>query len=50
MTVWRIKINSGRKDEVDWDEATAYCREVGVVGIGWGRPEVLDVDGEHGVP
>ena len=41
MTVWRIKINSGRKDEVDWDEAKAYCRRASVVGVGWGRPGVI---------
>lgn len=40
MTVWRIKLNSGRP-EVDWDEAKAYCRRVGIVGLGWGRPDVL---------
>lgn len=35
-TVWRIKINSGRPDVTDWDGARAYCREAGVVGLGWG--------------
>jgi hypothetical protein len=35
LTVWRIKINSGRGD-VDWDGARAYCRSRGVVGLGWG--------------
>lgn len=40
MTVWRIKLNSGRDEEdggvVDWDEAKAHCRSAGVVGVGWG--------------
>jgi len=40
MTVWRIKLNSGRPG-VDWDGAKAYCREAGVVGVGWGRPEAI---------
>lgn len=40
MTVWRIKLNSGRPG-VDWDGAKAYCRQQGIVGVGWGRPEVL---------
>src|SRR5258708_6126922 len=39
MTVWRIKLNSMRAEEdgaVDWDEAKAYCRKTGLVGVGWG--------------
>lgn len=39
MTVWRIKLNSMRAEEdgaVDWDEAKAYCRKAGLVGVGWG--------------
>lgn len=41
MNVWRAKINSGRAEAPDfWDEAKAYCREAGVVGVGWGRPNV----------
>lgn len=40
MTVWRIKLNSGRSEEnggaVDWDEAKEYCRVTGLVGVGWG--------------
>jgi len=35
-TIWRIKINSGRPDVTDWDGARAYCREAGLVGLGWG--------------
>jgi hypothetical protein len=42
MTVWRIKLNSGRTEEeggaVDWDEAKSYCRQVGLVGVGWDSP------------
>lgn len=34
VTVWRIKINSGRGD-VEPDAARAYCRQAGVVGVGW---------------
>jgi hypothetical protein len=41
MTVWRIKLNSMRGDFDDWDAAKAYCRSVGVVGVGWGLPDVL---------
>src|SRR5690349_20115517 len=40
MTVWRIKLNSMRAEEdggsPDWDQAKAYCREAGLVGVGWG--------------
>jgi hypothetical protein len=39
MTVWRIKLNSMRAEEdgaVDWDEAKTYCRQAGLVGVGWG--------------
>jgi hypothetical protein len=39
MTVWRVKINSGRP-VIDWDGAKAYCRRHRVVGVGWG-PEGL---------
>lgn len=45
MNVWRAKINSRRPDGPDWDEAKRYCREAGVVGVGWGRPYVeVDAD------
>lgn len=40
MNVWRAKINSGRASGSFWDEAKQYCREAGVVGVGWGRPNV----------
>jgi hypothetical protein len=40
VTVWRIKINSGRAG-VDWDQAKAYCRQQRIVGVGWGGHEVL---------
>jgi hypothetical protein len=44
-TVWRIKINSQRPDlkgdPANWDAARAYCRQAKVVGVGWGRPDVL---------
>jgi hypothetical protein len=39
-TVWRAKIHSLREDchdDAQRDQARAYCRRVGVVGIGWGR-------------
>lgn len=39
MTVWRIKMNSGRPG-VDWDGARAYARRAGVVGLGWGPEEL----------
>lgn len=43
MTVWRVKINSGYgNDRVPWDGAKAYCRRVGVVGLGWGPPGMPD--------
>jgi hypothetical protein len=45
MTVWRIKLNSMRAEEdglVDWDEAKRYCREHGVVGVGWGLSNLRD--------
>lgn len=45
MTVWRVKLNSQREDLHDqpgaWDAARAYCRDASVVGVGWGRPDVL---------
>lgn len=47
MTVWRIKLNSGRTADheggvVDWDEAKKYCRQAGLVGVGWHVPGVED--------
>lgn len=39
-TVWRAKIHSLREDflsDGQRDQARAYCRRAGVVGIGWGR-------------
>lgn len=49
MTVWRIKLNSMRAEAdggpPDWDEAKAYCRNAGLVGVGWGLPGL-----EHGAP
>lgn len=45
MTVWRVKINSQRPDLkgdwANWDAAKAYCRQAKVVGVGWGRSDVL---------
>lgn len=45
VTVWRVKINSQRPDlkgdPANWDAARAYCRQAKVVGVGWGRPDVL---------
>jgi hypothetical protein len=41
VTVWRIKMNSGRPG-VDWDGAKAYARDAGVMGLGWGPEEVAD--------
>ena len=54
MQVWRIKLNSamGESDEWDgpreefWDAQKKYCRENGVVGVGWGRPEWLGISGK----
>jgi hypothetical protein len=41
VNVWRAKINSGRATHPEfWDQAKRYCREAGVVGVGWGRPNV----------
>jgi hypothetical protein len=46
MTIWRIKLNSMRTAEdgplVDWEEAKAYCRKAGVVGVGWGLSKLRD--------
>jgi hypothetical protein len=42
-TVWRAKIYSEREDLLDdslRDAARDYCRRAGVVGVGWGRPEI----------
>lgn len=39
-TVWRAKIHSLRedfRDDAQRDQARAFCRRAGVVGIGWGR-------------
>jgi hypothetical protein len=39
-TIWRAKIHSEREDLRDdalRDQARAYCRRAGVVGVGWGR-------------
>lgn len=47
-TVWRAKIHSERedlRDDVLRDQARAYCRRVGVVGIGWGRWTLTVPDG-----
>lgn len=45
VTVWRVKINSQRPDlkgdSANWDAAKTYCRQARVVGVGWGRPDVL---------
>ncbi len=41
MTVWRIKVNRPGEDGEYWDLAKEYCRRAGVVGLGWGRPELL---------
>jgi hypothetical protein len=45
VTVWRVKINSQREelkgDWASWDAAKAYCRRAAIVGVGWGRPDVL---------
>lgn len=35
-TTWRCKINSGLLPREQWDEARAYCRREGVIGVGWG--------------
>jgi len=42
MALWRIKINSEHPDVTDWDGARRYCRERGLVGVGWGLKDVLD--------
>jgi hypothetical protein len=42
-TVWRAKIYSERDDLLEdslRDAARDYCRRTGVVGVGWGRPEI----------
>jgi hypothetical protein len=40
MTIWRNKLASGRTAEdggvVDWGRARRYCREAGLVGVGYG--------------
>ncbi|MDE3075035.1 MAG: hypothetical protein KGJ86_06360 [Chloroflexota bacterium] len=39
-------LNSGRSEDeggaVDWDEAKAYCRDAGLVGVGWGLAKLPD--------
>ena len=46
MTVWRIKLNSKREEtgllSPDWDSAKRYCREHGLVGVGWGLEGVSE--------
>jgi hypothetical protein len=47
-TVWRAKIHSLREDLCDdalRDQARAFCRRAGVVGIGWGRWTLKVPDG-----
>jgi len=47
-TVWRAKIHSEREDLRDdalRDQARAYCRGAGVVGVGWGRWTLKAPDG-----
>jgi hypothetical protein len=47
-TVWRAKIHSLREDflsDGQRDQARAYCRGAGVVGIGWGRWTLKVPDG-----
>ncbi len=47
-TVWRAKIHSMREDflsDDQRDQARAYCRQAGVVGIGWGRWTLKVPDG-----
>lgn len=47
-TVWRAKIHSEREDLRDdalRDQARAYCRSAGVVGVGWGRWTLKAPDG-----
>ena len=47
-TVWRAKIHSLREDflgDDQRDQARAYCRRAGVVGIGWGRWTLMVPDG-----
>lgn len=47
-TVWRAKIHSLRDDflsDGQRDQARAYCRRAGVVGIGWGRWTLKVPDG-----
>ena len=36
LTTWRCKINSGLLPSERWDEARAYCRREGLIGVGWG--------------
>jgi hypothetical protein len=47
-TVWRTKIHSLRedfRDDAQRDQARAFCRRAGVVGIGWGRWTLKVSDG-----
>ena len=47
-TVWRAKIHSLREDflsDGQRDDARAYCRQAGIVGIGWGRWTLKAPDG-----
>jgi hypothetical protein len=47
-TVWKTKIHSLREDflgDDQRDQARAYCRQAGVVGIGWGRWTLKVPDG-----
>lgn len=47
-TVWRAKIHSLREDllsDAQRDDARAYCRRAGVVGIGWGHWTLKAPDG-----
>jgi hypothetical protein len=47
-TVWRAKLFSERDDLCDdklRDQARAYCRSAGVVGVGWGRWTLKSPDG-----
>jgi hypothetical protein len=48
LTVWRAKLFSERDDLCDdklRDQARAYCRSAGVVGVGWGRWTLKAPDG-----
>jgi hypothetical protein len=47
-TVWRAKVHSERddlRDDTLRDAAREYCRRAGVVGVGWGRPDITARDG-----